>query len=195
MWKPDENLDDYIVKPIPESSSDTPREVSLRGTGEVEVLKPLTLAEIRATRAGFRASHEPLWFRRFVAVGSGALVMVGLVLVSAILVGINEPAGEPDVAINVIPNEEVAEPEEVFSFDVAPPSTSAEPTHTLHIIHSNPRHTAVRSSVRVAVMKPRQSLRHALDLEQPKFVPTTLVIYAENGVINSRIEPWLQDSN
>jgi len=195
MWKPDENLDDYIVKPIPEDTSDTPRSVSLRATGDVEVLKPLTLVEIRATRAGFNAPYQPLWFRRFVAVGSVALVMIALVLMSAILVGINDPAGEPDVVTNVTPYSEPAQPEELFSVEVPSSLTPVRAIRGVRIVRSNPRRRAVRPSFAVAAIKPRHQSPPPLHFELPKFVPTTLVIFAENGVINTRIEPWLQDSN
>src|SRR5688572_14337647 len=94
MWKPEESLDDYVVTHTSDITSEPPRPVSLQRTGEVEVLKPLTRLELRkrAARFAFRALHpyQPLWFRRVVVVGSAALVLIGLILVSAILVGIND---------------------------------------------------------------------------------------------------------
>ena len=84
MRKPDQSLDEYIVRPASELASGPPRSVLLRRTGEVEVLEPLIRLEDRTkpARTSFRASrsYQPLWFRRFVAVGSGALVLIALVL-------------------------------------------------------------------------------------------------------------------
>ena len=204
MWKPDKSLDEYIVKPTPEGVSETPRAVSLTATGEVEVLKPLIPLEVKPKRArnafmAFRSSdrHQPLWFRRFVAVGSGALVMIAFVLVSAILVGISDPTAGPDVAISLISNDEPTQSEEPFSFDVYSPSTFAPPTVEAEVVRSHPRRRPIRRVVQLGVFKPRRQLQPlpSPEPEQPKFYPTTLVIYAENGVINTRIEPWLQTSN
>src|SRR5687767_7589197 len=114
MRKPDESLDQYIVRPTPEVTSEPRRLVSLHGTGEIEVLKPLTSPEVRSGFRGFRRStpYQPLWFRRFIVVGSGALVMIALVLLSAILVGIGDPAGGPDVAGNERPDDALTQSEE-----------------------------------------------------------------------------------
>ncbi|PYT00837.1 MAG: hypothetical protein DMF63_05905 [Acidobacteria bacterium] len=199
MWKPDESLDEFVVKPDADVISDPPREVLLRRTGEVEVLKPLTLAEIRARRSsrsfGAFRTPQPLWFRRFLTLGSAALVMIALVLVSAILVGINDPAEGLDVATVVTPNEELDQPEEPFTFEVYSPSTLAPAGREIDTIRSSPRRRPLRHVVHLAAIKRRVQPRPSLRVEQPKFIPTTLVIYAENGVINTRIEPWLQFSN
>jgi hypothetical protein len=194
MRKPNQNLDDYIVTPAPESITQPPRSVSLQRTGEVEVLRPLTLREIRATRVRPAVLHQPLWFRRFLAVGSGALVTIFLALVSAVLVGINDSAVEPDVAMYVKPDEQLIQPEEPFSFELFSPSSFLPTTGGSDVVRSNTKRRTVRSKTRLAV-KPRRQSTPAPQLEQSTFVPTTLVIYAENGVINTRIEPWLQAAN
>ena len=202
MWKPDQSLDDYIVNPNREGISETPRAASLRATGEVEVLKPLTPQEVCATpdRIGIQAlhrpgPHQPLWFRRFVAAGSGALVMIALILVSAILVGINDPVDGLDVATFVKPDDDSTQPEELFSFDFSSPSTFTAANGGVNIVRSNFRRRRARPRIHTAPNKPKLLVLPPPQAEQPKFVPTTLVIYAENGVINTRIEPWLQWSN
>jgi len=126
------------------------------------------------------------------AVGSGALVIIGLVLVSAILVGINDPA---EVATKITPDQDSTQTEDLFSFDVSSASTVAPTTLGINIFRSNPKRRPIRPRVHLAVSKPKPQLRPIPQPEQPKFVPTTLVIYAENGVINTRIEPWIQFSN
>ena len=200
MWKPDQSLEDYTLRPTPEAASEPPRSVSLQRTGEVEVVKPLIALEVRRKPAwtafmAFRPSGplQPLWFRRFLAVGSGALVMIALVLVSAILVGINDPAGGPDFAANWKPDDKLAQPGEPFSFDPSTPWNFALATGGVDIIRSNPRRRPARPSIHLAANKPEPQSRRPAQPDQPKFVPTTLVIYAENGVIYSRIEPWFQE--
>ena len=193
MWKPDQSLDDYVVSPAPEVTTEPPRSVSLRRTGEVEVVKPLIRPEVRTKRlrTRFRAVPlQPLWFRRFLAVGNGVLAMTALVLVSAILVGINDPVEGPEVATSGMPVWEMIRPQEPFSFNIFSPATSAPATREAHVLRSYGRRRPAAPRVRLTAIKPTQQVRPALQAEEPEFVPTTLVIYAENGVINTHIEPW-----
>jgi hypothetical protein len=136
------------------------------------------------------ARYQPLWFRRLLAVGSGALVIIAIVLVSAILVGINDPASEPDVAINIPPDNR--QTEEPISLDIFSSSSLASVSGRIDIARSKVRRRTARPKVHLAAHKPTRQLRPLLQPEEPKFVPTTLVVYAENGVINTRVEPWLQ---
>lgn len=190
MRKPDESLDDFSVKPVTGPASKPPREVSLQLTGKVQALKPLTsLAAAQANVYEFRPilRKQPIWFRRFIAVGGGAIVMVAIVLVSAIFFGISESADAPEVAMTVLTDPELAPTGEPFGFEsfslpeFAPPSNG-------YVTRSNGGRKSGRRSIRVASHKrgliPPSST-------QSEFFPTTLVIYAENGVIKSRIEPWL----
>ncbi|HUR99235.1 MAG TPA: hypothetical protein VMZ26_14300 [Pyrinomonadaceae bacterium] len=191
MWKPDESLDDYIGRTTDEVDSEAPRPVSLRRTGEVEVLKPLTLVEIRARRSryAFRAAHQPLWFRHFLAAGSGALVMIAFALVSAILIGINDRSGGTEVATNETQTDAaITLPDEPFSLGF---SSFASENGEADPVRSNTRRRP-RPTIHLAASKPKRQLRPRLKLAKPHFVPTTLVIYAKNGVINTRVEPWLQ---
>ena len=196
MRKPSESIEDFKVSPAPAVAPEPPRAVFLRRTGEVEVVKPLTVSaeRVQITFKGprSRVPANPLWFRRFLAAGSGALVIIGLVLVSAILVGINDPA---EVATNIMPNQDSTQTEELFSFDISSASPVTPATLGISIFRSNPKRVPIRPRVRLVVSKPKPQLRPIPQPEQPKFVPTTLVIYAENGVINTRIEPWIQFSN
>lgn len=191
MWKkPNESLDDFIVKPA-EVDPEVPRSVSLRRTGEVEVLTPLT-PPMRSSRYDFRAPFQPLWFRRVLAVGSGALVMLAFVLVSAILVGINDTPVGPEVATNETLDEPVTQSEEPFSLNIA---SFAPPEDEADIVRPNVRRRPARPAIQLAVNKPRRQFRPPLQPDEPNFVPTTLVIYAENGSINTRIEPWFQSGD
>lgn len=200
MWKPDESLDDYNVPPVTEMTSEPPRAVSLRRTGEIKVLKPLTRAELRtkSIRPDLKAPRpsvrlQPLWFRGFLAAGSGALVTLAVVLVSAILIGINDLPGEGERAADQKSDETATQPN-THSFEVF-----STPTFTTAIVGAdtlrlNTRRRQVRFSTR-GTARPKRQWRPSIRRVQPKFVPTTLVIYARNGVINTRIEPWLQAAN
>ena len=183
MWKPDESLDDFTIRPKAARTVEPPPEVLLRPSN-VEILKPL-IRELP-----LRVS-QPLWFRRLIGIGSGALVTAAIVLVSAILIGVNEPAGGPDVATIAHSEGPLTIIEEPFSDES---STSFAPvTGGLDSVLSKIRRTVARPNARVAVYKPKRQLPPPPpEFGEPTFVPTTLVIYAENGVINTRIEPWVQ---
>ena len=189
MRKPNESLDDYTVKQAPENLSKPPREVLLKSKGEVEVLKPLIRLEVPIEAARWVAGHQPLWFRRFVAVGSGALMMMAFVLVSAILIEMSESSDVADIAppeqLEIIP-QETREP---VNFDLFS-SNSSESSDDADVVGSKIK----RKPVRLTISRPSVRPRSVPQAVESKFVPTTLVIYAENGVIKRRIEPWLQSS-
>ena len=201
MWKPDDSLDDFTTTPALPAASKAPREVSLRLTGKVRSLKPLVRAEKNVERRGkpfttFRGK-QPLWFRRFLVVGSGAIVLVALALVSAILVGINESAAGPEVASTGSPVDFIlVQPQELYTFDFSSPSTLAlSPVYVAsELARSSSGRRTSRARSNSMTFKPRRHRRRSPQ-PLPKFIPTTLVIYAENGVINTRIEPWLQASH
>ena len=187
MWKPDKRLDDFIVKPETGVTLEPPSDVLLLPTSEVEILKPLS------TTTNPRNLH--LWFRRLVVAGSGAIIFMASVLISAILVGIGEPAGA-DLARAGHYDDYLMHAEGPLGSDVPFPSSVSPVTGGVYVVLSKikpppPR----RPRVRTVVYKPRRQYYapptpHPLQVAN--FVPTTLVIYAENGVINTRIEPWVQ---
>ena len=111
-----------MERPASKVAPEPPRSVSLQRTGEVEVLKPLARVEVRKGLRAFRP-NQPLWFRRVLLAGSVGLVAIGLVLVSAILVGINDSA---DIATNEDPGDEIAKTE-LYSFDLSVPITFVTP--------------------------------------------------------------------
>lgn len=195
MRKPTESLNDYNVSHAPEVAPEPPREVSLQRTGEIEVLKPLAHPEANVTAFKVHRRSQPLWFRRFLVVGSGALVFIAMVLVSSILVGLSDANPGSDVARSGTPGNPLAQPEEPYTFDLSSPSTFDPATDLLEIVRSSVRRIPSRPIVHRVYRKPRPHLRPVLRAEHPKFVPTTLVIYAKNGVINTRIEPWIQSGD
>jgi hypothetical protein len=194
MRKPEESLADFIVSSSTDIPAEPPSEVWLQSTGEVERLEPLTRPEAPAATlyaSRSNAGYQPLWFRALLVGGSGALVMIAIVFVSAIVIGISEPAAGPDVAGNGQPADKLTGTEEQFSFEMFSPSSSAPVTGAIDIVRSKVKRRSAKPSTALATYRSRQ-LRPLPRPDEPKFVPTTLVIYAENGVINTRIEPWLQ---
>jgi hypothetical protein len=192
MRKPNDSLDDYIVKPVDLSDLKPPRAVSLRGTGEVEILQPLTSEDFSTTRTFMfrRASdRQPVWFRRMICAGSGVLAWAGIVLISAIFMGLSEQTSGPTVGTGGQFLTTLTPAEEPYNFDL---STSFPPVTLMNA----PRPSAKRFArkVRQAVASGTRRYTPSLQPALPKFVPTTLVIYAEDGVVKTRVEPWIQSS-
>ncbi len=208
MRKPDESLDDYIVKALPEST-EPPQPVSLRFTGEVEVLKPLARWERPAKlvpAAVVSAPHAFSWFHRSLVMGGG-FALGALVLASAIAIGVSDSTRETAqidfVDVTGVPeskSEAIAAPEETLSADIftnardndaAVPVTARKrkqrPAQARIVRASAP----VKAVVRNAVVKPKLELDQSL---VSRFLPTTLVIYVENGTIRTRTEPWTAHS-
>ena len=217
MQKPDESLDEYIVKPEPELAKVPPSPVSLRFTGEVEVLRPLARWEhpvklVAASDETFLSAAPPYrmsWFHRSLAVGGG-LAMAVLVLASAMFIGISDPSEAPDLArvgSNADPSDfPVYQP--IYQRQMASEDTLASdifdiPNGDLATSRSVRRsafrtgRSAVRSSARRHATNAPIRLQHAphADIVISQFAPTTLVIYVENGAVKSRIEPWLVAGN
>jgi hypothetical protein len=209
MWRPEESLDDYIVKPEP--VAEPPAVVSVRFTGEVEVLKPLARWERPAklvpavieTQLYPAPQYRLSWFHRSLVVGGG-LAMAALVLASAVIIGISDKGPSPDVAqvqtaddeettVNVASADKNLPVEEPLSSDIFSTSsngTASENSTVPKARSRSNRFDLVRSAYRaprsVAARRPQPSTLYV-----SQFTPTTLVIYIENGVIRSRTEPWL----
>jgi hypothetical protein len=185
MLKPNESLDDYTTTPPTEKLEVPPFPVSLTVTGEREILKPLI--ETPTTKFRFATPHQPLWFRRMVAVGGGAIVMIAFVLISAILVGISEPIAGPEIASD----EQADQRTQMEPFDIL--SASISPGNVIEFLHPVAKRRVVRARAHVTPDRQPRYVRQPQPIE-PKFFPTTLVIYSENGEIKTRVEPWIQSS-
>lgn len=221
MQKPSESLDDFVVK-AQEINTEPPRLVSVRFTGEVEVLKPLERAEplVKPDSAGVDTDFHPApdqlsWFHRSLVAG-GAFALGAVILASAIFVGMYDGAVQQVAEVT-----EVAELATGVQRDDGPlpaegpltseifTTASSETTnansdtsselrdpHSTSGIRKFPR-SAFRSSarlprVRFAAYAPQPSRS---ELGVSEFVPTTLVIYIDNGEIKTRVEPQLTGYN
>jgi len=203
MQKPEESLDDFTVKAVVEKASGPPALVSLRSRGGVKTLKPLAggaaiadpmVADVRPNRYRFTFFQSAL-------ASAGALAIMALILGSAVLIGMYDPPPGPEVSIvEEAPYDSsdasiASESEEApIQTDEATPDVFTAQTAPLVDAGVRSRHrTARRAPVRrieVAAYRPRRQLRRPMPAVT-RFVPTTLVISAENGEVKTRIEPWL----
>jgi hypothetical protein len=204
MQKPEESLDDFTVRAMDiEKTPGPPAVVFLRFRGDVEVLKPLAARE-RLANPGPAAgkalvSTSPYrlsWFQSFLAAG-GALAVMVLILLSAVLIGIYDPPPGPDVASVdtvgspgdeeiVVPEEAATQTEEPLSSESITAQSSPPADDAVHPLRAITKPSPATRSTQRAAYKPRRVSRRPV---VPRFVPTTLVIYAENGEIKTRIEP------
>ena len=203
MQKPQESLDDFLrpIEPLPAAPPST---VSLRPTGEVEVLSPLPLDQPHAKTAnGLLLQHGApriSWFHRSLIFGGGAVAAVAIIFLSALFIAVNEPAERASVEGIETPTYESDAPIETRLETADQPPALDVPTYEVESqvfgeLRADPR-PIVRSHqhtprIQRAAFIPR---RNPAAAQAPAFVPTTLVIYPENGEIKTRIEPSLSAS-
>jgi hypothetical protein len=189
MRKPIESLDDYVVGPV--SETEPPLPVLLRRTGEIEVLKPLAVWEHPVKLVPADSPYRFSWFHRSLAIGGG-LAMIALVLLSAIFIGVSDQkASEVGDIAYIEVTDENAVSDQLTSSDIfsIPDQDQAKSPRV-----ARSRRTAfaprIRPRTQPAAVRP-QPRNAEPPLTIARFSPTTMIIYIENGVIKSRIEPWL----
>lgn len=181
MRKPDESLEGQPVDDAPEV--DLKRAESLARATEI-MFKPLGHPNVPLK---FLLGYHSSWYGRFLGASVGALAMLVAVLVSAIVMGINDPLPGLDFAMTESTDIERARPIGFDMFSPILPGAAAP----LESVRSQARSKLAKPELRLASYKSRRESRTSPRLSIQKFVPTKLVIYAENGVIKKRIEPWL----
>jgi hypothetical protein len=113
--------------------------------------------------------------------------MSALVLISAILIEMSDESTRTDVASRVGSD---AEPTQADGpFDILSHS-NFEAVTAIETGRPAARRRSVKGRLQLA-HRVRPDVR-PLQFAEPRFVPTTLVIYPENGEIKTRIEPWIQ---
>jgi hypothetical protein len=167
----------------------------------IHVLKPLTSSEdlVRA-EASAKTNRKARRTRRALSIGGGSLAVVVIITLCALFFVMPDSAnGTLDIA-NISANDQQAKrpprpPKEPGAFLPFPfrddPNLSAEVGPPYEVVNDVVK--SVRSTPRriiAAVYKPRIRA-HRPAFIMSKFVPTTLIIYPENGVIKTRIEPQL----
>ena len=124
--------------------------------------------------------------------------MAALVLASAIFIGISDPPTEPEVAylaqaddkedvpVYRTPNFDPLQSDETLSSDIF------EIPHSEAAISRTTRSRAYRITRSGSGTSPNRRIKTNVEPVSlvSRFEPTTLVIYVENGVVRSRVEPW-----
>jgi hypothetical protein len=176
------------------------------GAVKVRILKPLASSEdLVRTKCGRHnlyaaKTNRNAWLtRRALSVGGGSLAVLAITILCGLFFAMPDSAsGTLDVA-NAVPNDRQVKrsprpPKEPGTFvpfpvtDDPPMSTEINPAYELLNEVVKPNRTTPRTVTAAYKSRPR-SRRPALIMS--KFVPTTLIIYPENGVIKTRIEPQL----
>ena len=167
----------------------------------VRVLKPLTSSEdLMRAEASAKTNRKARRTRRALSIGGGSLAVIVIVTLCGLFFVMPDSAnGTLDVS-NTVPNDRQAKrsprpPKEPGAFLPFPfrddPNLSAEVSPPYEMVNDVAK--SVRSTPRriiAAIYKPRVRA-HRPALVMSKFVPTTLIIYPENGVIKTRIEAQL----
>jgi hypothetical protein len=197
MRIPKESLEDFASRSADRKPADPPPVFLLRSSGKVKLLKPLTSAEDLARAKALAAGpwvRRLSWFHRSLVI-TGAVAMIAF-LVSTIYIGLYGPTGEfasrsndaaasrkrkgpvPPKDPGLFRSKPESQPPVMIDEQPAPARSIARSSH------SRPR-------VELAVYRQRHAASRRSKFVMSKFVPTTLVIYAENGQIKTRIEPQL----
>ena len=210
MWAPRDNLDDFRSRQDP--AEPPPSYVELGLSGETEVLTPLAVWDGDLAAKARPRLHRLSWFHRSLAL-SGAVIVVGLAVgTSAFLKMYGPPSAPTDNLNSSVPSltepdttepqiNEVAEttddaddPESLVD-ENSPSAFMAPDTVSTTIKRRTNRARTNRAAPRPRVLFAATRVRHHF-LPRPQFivsdfVPTTLVIYVDNGQIKTRIEPQL----
>jgi hypothetical protein len=175
----------------------------VRPSGYTEVLTPLARSEktpaksAAADNGSFQRpapfpghADEVSWFLRVLALGVGTLALIAFILGSSVLIGISDP---PQIASipaenrqlrSLLPNSNESAP-----YDLLPNEDSTADVAELPLIETD-RPRLARPRAVLAAYHPRR-LTPRPQFVRTDFIPTKLVIYPENGVIKTRIEPQL----
>lgn len=176
----------HIVKPASDVHSDNTHGEKDSGP---EIPEPAADSDISRPVANAFLS----WLRFSLAFGSvlAIITLIFLSLLSAVFIAVDPPAVPSDAPVAESPPDEAGQTDEPLSFhsfyeaDLAPVTA----------VRSNFRRRRARARVSVKGYKMTRQPRRRPEPLVPLFMPTTLVIYVDNGVIKTRTEPWLQTTS
>jgi hypothetical protein len=178
------------ARPIP---AELPRVKVLRPSGRREVLKPIAHTHDFAKRSRYvRLAPVPgpprfSWYHRSLAF-SGALAAAALIL--GIFAGFYsqlEPTGGRSDVVLDRPPEGILAPYEPNESDLLPAATGSSGPKRPYSVRSVVKRNPAKSRV-VRTAYRRTPYSRPSHLVMSEFVPTTLVIYIENGEVKTRIE-------
>ena len=202
--RPNETLDDFKSRVA--APAEPPGVVLLYPTGDIEVLEPLAhsedFAETEANESIF-VSPRPRpfsWFHRTLAIG-GALAIIAF-LSAGLLIRVYRPTVEPIGPVDVAsdqPADTSTAPDISDDPDFFSPINSPFAFNGFPVVRKAPKPRRFSSRPPRSVDRPKRSepgsqitaLVPRSQLIVSDFVPTTLIIYIENGEIKTRIEPQL----
>ncbi len=200
MQVPNESLDDFINTDAALKTAEPPSDRSLQLTGKVEVLKPIArstdLARFRAATGRMILRPEPSPKRNGISWYHRSLALSGAVAFGALLLGIFTwiyTPPEPFVAQNELVQDQ---PGGIHSYlqndaataDTFTPSVAPRVSDTRRTARSTERRRTVRTRHRRTAYRSRNAAP-VPRMVMSEFVPTTLIIYIENGEVKTRIEP------
>jgi hypothetical protein len=204
MRVPDESLEDFIIKVSAPKTVEPPAVVSLHLSGKVKVIKPVvdTRLDSKRNAAAGRAFHRrtsyvPPSFHRSLALG-GAFAVIAVIIATGIHLVIFGPSvqqvGPRELSLDSHSDDILPPVNEPFAWELLPDvgsSTSlgapAGPRQAKRRGHSRYRGQSSDHRMRRIARRPHVVFSG--------FVPTTIIIYAENGEIRSRVEPQPVDGN
>ena len=195
MRFPNENLDDF--KGLQNGPLNPPTKVALHRTGEIEVLKPLAHWE-GPIRAGVNVDgvlHRLSWFHRSLAMG-GAMAMITFLLGTGLYLAVYGPPHQPsdtdESAIQQAASDTPAAADLPATVGPFRSNKRAELPRPTSLKHNFVPVTAKRRSLRFHVFRADHRPQHVPIQPQmwvSQFVPTVTIIYVENGVVRTRVEP------
>ncbi len=200
MRVPEESLDDFTNIDATRKPAEPPPVRLLRLSGRFKALTPLARSADRAELSSatgsrsVRPAPSPVanrlsWYHRSVAFSAGLAVIALIVGIIASFYTSTAPAGFQSGLVTDRQSEEMPASANEPDTPASLPSTTASGAYD--------KPYAVRSTVRRrlprpirAYYRPRQPARTSR-LVMSSFVPTTLIIYIENGEVKTRIERQL----
>jgi hypothetical protein len=176
---------------------DGQRATRVRHLGTVQILKPLVTPESEAAsrrRNAKRTDRNYSQAYRGLSIVGGLLTLLALIVSGIMFLGVQDPAAEGVTSTQV--RRQSPLPKAPGTWVTLPsrlrPGSPVETVTGYRVIKPVKRDARSLPTVHRPVLLARRArIIKAPKLIRTKFVPTTLIIYAENGVIKSRIEPQL----
>lgn len=201
MRVPQESLDDFTKNGAEREPAGPPAMKFLRSSGSFEVLKPLARAidaipsvpatkQVLARPAATPVERPVWWYRRSVVFSVGVAIAA---LIAGIVAGLYTPPGSAGIQGEALAN---LEREEIWTIP-SEPAPAALPATNASLGYDR-RSVVTTSTVKAKLLRPvnRAPYRPSRPARPSRFVmssfvPTTLIIYIENGEIRTRTEPQL----
>jgi hypothetical protein len=210
MRIPKDSLEEFFAnRAAPKAPPPPPEPVQLEFTGETEIVKPLARweppLEIDTAVEETPRPYLLSCFHRSLVFGGALATMVVVLGTGMFLAFFGPPIGlisDPSyVAVSEDPTELIPPEDEdvtasdLFMADSSPSAFTdtfvAPPTVKRRRVRPRARSYANRQRVMFAANRQRRPARLRPQMIWSDFVPTNMIIYVENGLVKTRIEPQL----